>query len=81
MAPKKLTLDQKLHNALKRQQDILSKYENSRTLLMDKGLDYRRFKNPNLKSAYNDYRNLLRTEKTIKDIQKIVESPQKVLHQ
>ena len=62
------TLQQKLRSALKRHEQILSKYDGNHSFILVKASDYRRTNNSSLKDIYNDHRNLNRLEKTIRDL-------------
>ena len=67
-----VTLDKKLQKAKNRVHRILNKYDNNRDFIQIKASDYRKFKDPKLKSIYNDYKTLMKNEKKVKNIQQII---------
>ena len=70
MPRKKLSNEEKLKNALERSKCILSKYDGSRDYIAVKSSDYQRTKDTKLKHIYNDYVQLVKAERVIKDLSK-----------
>ena len=72
MPQSNLSLEEKLQNAICRTHQILNKYDGNRDLLSINSSKYGQTKDPALKQYYNDYRNLIRIENTIRDLQTIL---------
>ena len=73
MARTTLSLEQKLENAKNARDRIIQKYNNDRSYMSEKSTEYRSTKNDNLKTIWSDYNKLRRAEKTIRDLEKILE--------
>ena len=73
MARTTLSLEQKLENAKNERDRILQKYNNDRSYMSGKSTEYRSTKDDNLKTIWSDYNKLCRAEKTIRDLEKILE--------
>ena len=62
----KLTPEQKVQNAIKRNHHILAKYDNSREVLCMKYAEYIHTKDPTLKHACNNFKQMVSNESIIK---------------
>jgi hypothetical protein len=67
-----LSLEEKLENAIKKKNTILSKYNHNRLYLNEKRYEYSRTKDARLKTIWRDVNKLRQTEKSIRDLEKII---------
>lgn len=69
-----LTLEQKLESAINKRNNILAKYNNDRSYIVENSNEqYKRTKNATLKAISNDYISLHGIEKNIHDLEKILD--------
>ena len=73
MTRRRFTLEEKYCSAVRRRDRIFHDFNGDRNLIIVGGSEYRKKKDPSLKSIYLIYLKLHRVEKTIKDLEEIID--------